>query len=78
RDYSKVKIDSKKLVENVVNATKLEIRRQISRVGKNVDRKEWGMTPPTVNAYFNPSGNEIVFRRGLFNHPSSIQTWMMQ
>ena len=69
RDYGKVKIDKKHLVDNIVNASTFELSRQISRVGKKVDRKEWMMTPPTVNAYFNPSGNEIVFPAGIIQPP---------
>jgi|YelNatPaOPRAMG01_1025707.scaffolds.fasta_scaffold02570_17 putative endopeptidase len=69
RDYRSVSIDRKKLIDNIVNASSFEMKRQISRVGKKVDRKEWMMTPPTVNAYFNPSGNEIVFPAGIIQPP---------
>ena len=69
REYRNVKIDKKHLINNIVSASSFEIERQISRVGKKVDRKEWMMTPPTVNAYFNPSGNEIVFPAGIIQPP---------
>ena len=45
------------------------IRDSISRLGKPVDRTEWGMTPPTVNAYYNPAFNEIVFPAGILQYP---------
>ena len=69
REYRNVKIDKKQLINNMVSASTFEIKRQVSRVGKKVDRKEWMMTPPTVNAYFNPSGNEIVFPAGIIQPP---------
>lgn len=69
RDYRNVKIDKKHLINNIVSASSFEIQRQITRIGKKVDRKEWMMTPPTVNAYFNPSGNEIVFPAGIIQPP---------
>jgi putative endopeptidase len=61
RDYSKVKIDSADLVGNVERATYAESEFQIAKLGRPVDHDEWLMTPQTVNAYYNPVKNEIVF-----------------
>jgi putative endopeptidase len=69
RDYSSVKITRDDYVGNVRRAAAFEEHRQSVRVGKPVDKTEWGMTPPTVNAYFNPSYNEIVFPAGILQPP---------
>jgi putative endopeptidase len=69
RDYSGVKIRRDDLLGNVQRAAVAESRREAARVGKPVDRLEWHMTPPTVNAYFNPSQNEIVFPAGILQPP---------
>ncbi|HSU53717.1 MAG TPA: M13 family metallopeptidase [Candidatus Dormibacteraeota bacterium] len=69
RDYSSVKIDPDDLLGNVRRADAFESHRQLVRVGKQVDRTEWHMTPETVNAYFNPSQNEIVFPAGILQPP---------
>jgi len=69
RDYSGVKIRRDDLLGNVQRAAVAESRRQSARVGKPVDRLEWHMTPPTVNAYFNPLQNEIVFPAGILQPP---------
>ena len=50
-------------------ANEFEARRQIAKIGKPLDRNEWGMTPPTVNAYYNGSHNEIVFPAGILQPP---------
>src|SRR5581483_11840970 len=65
RDYSSVTIRPDDYLGNVERADAFESRRTLSRVGKPVDRTEWHMTPETVNAYFNPSQNEIVFPAGI-------------
>ena len=49
--------------------TTFEIKRDLDKIGKPVDRTEWGMTPPTVNAYYNPNKNEIVFPAGILQPP---------
>ena len=52
-----------------MHAGEFESRRQLAKIGKPVDRTEWGMTPPTVNAYYNPSMNEMVFPAGILQPP---------
>jgi putative endopeptidase len=69
RDYSGLQIDRGSYVMNVLRASKFEHRRQLAKIGKPVDRTEWGMTPQTVNAYYNPSLNEIVFPAGILQPP---------
>lgn len=69
RDYSSVVINARDLMGNVAQANVFEAKRQIAKIGKPLDRKEWGMTPPTVNAYYNPSFNEIVFPAGILQPP---------
>jgi putative endopeptidase len=69
RDYSSVKIVRGDLVGNYQRATEFESKRQIVKIGGPVDRKEWGMTPPTVNAYYSGSHNEIVFPAGILQPP---------
>ncbi|MGA2695605.1 MAG: M13 family metallopeptidase, partial [Terriglobales bacterium] len=69
RDYSSVTIVRGDLLGNLERATEFESKRQIAKIGNPVDRKEWGMTPPTVNAYYNPSLNEIVFPAGILQPP---------
>jgi len=69
RDYSTVKITRDDYLGNVRRAAAFEEHREIARVGQEVDRTEWGMTPPTVNAYFNPLQNEIVFPAGILQPP---------
>jgi putative endopeptidase len=69
RDYSSLKIERGSYVENVLRAANFEFHRDLNKVGKPVDRTEWGMTPPTVNAYYNPQLNEIVFPAGILQPP---------
>ena len=69
RDYSSVRIVSDDYLGNVRRARAFEVHRQAVRVGQPVDRTEWGMTPPTVNAYFSPVKNEIVFPAGILQPP---------
>ncbi len=69
RDYSKVVIDKNKYFENVRSARKNQYEFDLNKLGKPVDRMEWGMTPPTINAYYNPSFNEIVFPAGILQFP---------
>jgi predicted metalloendopeptidase len=68
-DYGKVKIDRGSYVRNVMRASEFNYRRKLDKIGKPVDRTEWEMTPPTVNAYYNPSLNEIVFPAGILQPP---------
>ncbi|MCI4372098.1 MAG: M13 family metallopeptidase [Thermoplasmata archaeon] len=69
RDYSSVEIRRTEYAANRLRATAFEVRRQMDRIGGPVDRTEWGMTPPTVNAYFSPTKNEIVFPAGILQPP---------
>ncbi len=69
RDYSLLKIDRGPFVLNAIRAENFEVNRELKKIGKPVDRTEWGMTPPTVNAYYNPNMNEIVFPAGILQPP---------
>jgi putative endopeptidase len=69
RDYSSVIITREDLIGNIARADIFESRRDIAKIDKPLDRKEWGMTPPTVNAYYSPSFNEIVFPAGILQPP---------
>jgi len=69
RDYSTLQVQPGDLVGNFLRANEFEARRQIAKIGKPLDRKEWGMTPPTVNAYYSGSRNEIVFPAGILQPP---------
>ena len=69
RDYSSLQIDHASFFENVKRAGQFRVQYQINKIGKPVDKTEWGMTPPTVNAYYNPSRNEIVFPAGILQPP---------
>lgn len=69
RDYSVLKIDRGSYAQNVIRGDIFEVDRQFKKIGKPVDRTEWGMTPPTVNAYYNPNMNEIVFPAGIMQPP---------
>ncbi|MGA9024986.1 MAG: M13 family metallopeptidase, partial [Steroidobacteraceae bacterium] len=61
RDYSKLDIEPDDLVGNVMRSNRFEYNYQVSKLGRPVDRSEWGMSPQTINAYYNPEMNEIVF-----------------
>jgi putative endopeptidase len=69
RDYSSLKIVRGDLLGNFLRANEFEARRQIAKIGKPVDRNEWQMTPPTVNAYYSSAKNEIVFPAGILQPP---------
>ena len=69
RDYSSVDITRADFAGNVARATEFEHRRVINKVGKPVDRGEWNMSPPTVNAYYNPQMNDINFPAGVLQPP---------
>ena len=69
RDYSTLQIDRGPFVLNAIRAENFEVKRDLNKIGKPVDRSEWGMTPPTVNAYYNPNMNEIVFPAGILQPP---------
>ena len=69
RDYSKLSIDRGSYAADVRRSFEFEYARQLAKIGKPVDRTEWGMTPPTVNAYYNSTMNEIVFPAGILQPP---------
>ena len=70
RDYSGLEIDkSLGFVRNFMNASRFEFQRDIEKINKPVDKSEWHMTPQTVNAYYNPTVNEIVFPAGILQPP---------
>src|SRR5215831_7281387 len=69
RDYSKVKIVRGDLLGNVLQTRSFEVHRDWNKIGKGVDKTEWDMTPPTVNAYYNPPENNINFPAGILQPP---------
>jgi putative endopeptidase len=70
RDYSKLEIIRGDELGNVERARKFEFDRQLAKIGKPVDHGEWGMTPPTVNAYYDPQMNDINFPAGVLQPPA--------
>jgi|HubBroStandDraft_6_1064221.scaffolds.fasta_scaffold00014_92 putative endopeptidase len=70
RDYSKLEIVRGDELGNVTRARRFEFDRQLAKIGKPVDRGEWGMTPPTVNAYYDPQMNDINFPAGVLQPPA--------
>ncbi|RYZ56289.1 MAG: M13 family peptidase [Sphingobacteriales bacterium] len=69
KDYTTLEITDNNYVANILNAAAFEYKFNISKLGRPVDKTEWGMTPPTVNAYYNPAFNEIVFPAGILQYP---------
>ena len=69
RDYSSLQIVRGDLLGNFLRANEFEGRRQVAKIGKPLDRNEWQMTPPTVNAYYSSAKNEIVFPAGILQPP---------
>lgn len=69
RDYSTVNISRNALIENVRSASIAARKYNLAKIGKPVDRNDWGMTPPTVNAYYSPVKNEIAFPAGILQPP---------
>jgi putative endopeptidase len=69
RDYSSVKVNRDDLIENVHHVAVYDRNYNYEKLGKPVDEKEWGMSPPTVNAYYNPSFNDINFPAGILQPP---------
>ncbi len=69
RDYSSVKITRDSYLANAEQATAFEFEREIAKIGKPVDRSEWTMTPPTINAYYDPQLNTINFPAGILQPP---------
>jgi putative endopeptidase len=69
RDYSAIEIDPDDLVGNVRRSTAFEVDRNLAKIGRPIDRSEWFMLPQTVNAYYMPSMNEIVFPAAILQPP---------
>ena len=69
RDYSALQIKPGDFLGNALRSSQFENRRQLDKIGKPLDRGEWGMTPPTVNAYYNPQMNDINFPAGVLQPP---------
>jgi putative endopeptidase len=69
RDYSSVRIVRDDALGNSQRATQFEFHREVEKIGKPVDRSEWRMTPPTVNAYYSPQMNNINFPAGILQPP---------
>jgi putative endopeptidase len=69
KDYSAMTIVGNDYVQNIVASSAWAYNYELNKLGKPVDRAEWGMTPPTVNAYYNPAFNEIVFPAGILQYP---------
>jgi putative endopeptidase len=69
RDYSGLKVDGDVYADNVLKARVFQVRFDLAKIGKPVDRGEWRMSPATVNAYYNPNLNEIVFPAGILQPP---------
>ncbi|MBI5770769.1 MAG: M13 family metallopeptidase [Verrucomicrobia bacterium] len=68
-DYSSLQLDRSSYVRNVFRAAEFNHRRDIAKIGRPVDKTEWQMSPPTVNAYYDPQRNEIVFPAGILQAP---------
>ncbi|OON59486.1 peptidase M13 [Massilia sp. KIM] len=69
KDYSALTVKRDDLVGNVMRSREVEYNRELNKLGKPIDREEWGMTPQTVNAYYNPELNEIVFPAAILQPP---------
>jgi putative endopeptidase len=69
KDYTGLEIDRNNYVQNILRSNEFDNNFNMSKLGKPVDRTEWGMTPPTINAYYNPAYNEIVFPAGILQFP---------
>jgi len=69
RDYSKLVVSKDDLIGNVLRSREFEYNKELAKLGKPIDREEWGMTPQTVNAYYNPEMNEIVFPASILQAP---------
>ncbi|TFB49899.1 M13 family metallopeptidase [Cryobacterium tagatosivorans] len=69
RDYSTLSIDAGDLIANVRAASEFEFHRELGKIGNPLDRDEWFMTPQTINAYYNPGFNEIVFPAAILQFP---------
>src|SRR5437879_9059084 len=77
RDYSALKIEPGDLLGNFLRANEFESNRQIAKIGKPLDRKEWGMTPPTVNAYYSDPITRSSSRPEFCSRHFSTRRWTM-
>ena len=68
-DYSSVDITSNTLANNIMNMNYFEYKKNVNRIGQPIDKGEWGMNPQTINAYYNPTMNEIVFPAAILQPP---------
>ncbi|HMN32396.1 MAG: M13 family metallopeptidase [Chitinophagaceae bacterium] len=69
KNYDGLTISRNSFIENILASNQFDYEFEVSKLGKPVDKSEWGMTPPTVNAYYNPVFNEIVFPAGILQYP---------
>jgi putative endopeptidase len=69
KDYSSLAIKTDSYWQNILASSEFEVKRKLNKLPKPVDKMEWGMTPPTVNAYYNPTTNEIAFPAGIMQVP---------
>ncbi len=69
RDYSKLAVSRSDAMGNILRSSNFEFHRNLERIGKAVDKSQWGMTPPTVNAYYNAANNNINFPAGILQPP---------
>jgi putative endopeptidase len=69
RSYEALQVNRGPYYNNIVSSGEFEFKRNVGKIGRPLDRTEWGMSPPTVNAYYNPSMNEIVFPAGILQPP---------
>ncbi len=73
RDYSGLQITPDDLLSNVRATNEFEFQRELGKIGKPIDREEWFMTPQTINAYYNPGFNEIVFPAAILQYPFFVE-----
>ena len=74
RDYSSLEISPDDLIANIRATSEFEFQRELGKIGKPLDRDEWFMTPQTINAYYNPGFNEIVFPAAILQFPFFVET----
>lgn len=74
RDYSKLQVSATDLIANLRATNEFEFQRELGKIGKPLDRDEWFMTPQTINAYYNPGFNEIVFPAAILQYPFFDET----
>ena len=75
RDYSTLEMDAADLIGNIRATSEFEFQRELGKIGQPLDRDEWFMTPQTINAYYNPGFNEIVFPAAILQAPFFDETW---